>query len=70
MSWSDNPKLKLQERPAVGAGPLNEHWFRTLAEARTIVEAWRDDYITVRPHRSPAGRTPNDYARALLTAGD
>ena len=49
---------------------LNEHWFQTLAEARSIVEAWRDDYNTVRPHRSLGGRTPSDYARALSTAGD
>jgi len=29
---------------------LNEHVFTTLTEARRIVEAWRIDYNTVRPH--------------------
>ena len=31
---------------------LNEHWFRSIAEAQQIIEAWRIDYYTVRPHRS------------------
>jgi putative transposase len=36
---------------------LNEHVFATLAEARRIVEAWRIDYNTVRPH-GRLGRLP------------
>jgi putative transposase len=36
---------------------LNEHVFTTLAEARWIVEAWRVDYNTVRPH-GRLGRLP------------
>lgn len=36
---------------------LNEHVFSTLAEARRIVEAWRIDYNTVRPH-GRLGRLP------------
>ena len=36
---------------------LNEHVFMTLVEARQIVEAWRIDYNTVRPH-GPLGRLP------------
>ncbi len=36
---------------------LNEHVFTTLAEARHIVEAWRIDYNTVRPH-GRLGRLP------------
>ena len=36
---------------------LNEHVFTTLAEARRIVEAWRVDYNTVRPH-GRLGRLP------------
>ena len=31
---------------------LNEHVFTSLADARRIVEAWRIDYNTVRPHSS------------------
>lgn len=33
---------------------LNEDVFTTLAEARRIIDAWRIDYNTVRPH----GRLP------------
>ena len=36
---------------------LNEHWFSSMAEARTIIEAWRIDYNTVRPH-DRLGRVP------------
>jgi len=32
----------------------NEHLFPSLA-ARRIIEAWRTDYNTVRPHSSPGG---------------
>ena len=31
---------------------LNQHWFLSLADARRIIEAWRVDYNTVRPHSS------------------
>ncbi len=33
---------------------LNEHVFTSLSEARRIVESWRIDYNTVRPHSSLA----------------
>ena len=36
---------------------LNEHVFTTLTEVRQIVEAWRIDYNTVRPH-GRLGRLP------------
>jgi putative transposase len=29
---------------------LNQHWFVSLEEARTTIEAWRVDYNTERPH--------------------
>jgi hypothetical protein len=29
---------------------LNEHWFLTLAEARSILESWQQDYNHIRPH--------------------
>ena len=35
---------------------LNEHWFPNLVDAKTLIEAWRVDYNTVRPHGSLAGR--------------
>jgi putative transposase len=43
---------------------LNEHWFRGVAEAQTIIEAWRIDYNTVRPHNSLQQQTPSAYAAA------
>jgi len=51
---------------------LNEHWFVSLAEAQQIIEAWRIDYNTVRPHRSLGQLTPAAYAAAAcagLAAG-
>jgi putative transposase len=43
---------------------LNEHWFLSVAEARTIIEAWRQDYNTARPHGSLGQQTPAAYAAA------
>lgn len=42
---------------------LNQHWFRNLADARRIIEEWRIDYNTARPHGSLNGRTPQEFAR-------
>jgi len=41
---------------------LNEHWFDSLAEAQDLLEAWRQDYNTVRPHGSLQWMTPIEYA--------
>lgn len=55
---------------------LNEHWFVSLPEARALIEAWRIDYNTNRPHSSLGGRTPDEFAnnkpkqRILLTTGN
>jgi len=46
---------------------LNEHWFHDLADARTTIEAWRDDYNHVRPHSALGNRTPAEYAALVLT---
>jgi len=43
---------------------LNEHWFISIAEAQTVIEAWRVDYNTVRPHHSLGQQTPAAYAAA------
>ena len=40
---------------------LNEHLFLSLAVARRIIEAWRTDYNTVRPHGSLGGMAPADF---------
>ncbi len=41
---------------------LNEHLFGSLAAARRIIEAWRTDYNTARPHTSLGGLTPAAFA--------
>jgi putative transposase len=41
---------------------LNEHLFGSLKEARHIIEAWRIDYNTDRPHTSLSGLTPIEFA--------
>jgi putative transposase len=52
-------------------GCLNVHWFQTLEEALTKIEAWRQDYNANHPHRAVMGLSPNEYARkAMATAAD
>lgn len=46
---------------------LNDNWFISLSDARETIEAWRVDYNQVRPHSSLADRTPDQFARELLT---
>jgi putative transposase len=41
---------------------LNQHWFRSLADAQRTIEAWRISYNTARRHRSLDGRTPVAFA--------
>ncbi|HEX4650509.1 MAG TPA: IS3 family transposase [Granulicella sp.] len=41
---------------------LNEHLFSSLTAARRIIEAWRIDYNTERPHTSLEGLTPAAFA--------
>ena len=40
---------------------LNVHQFASLAEAQTIIEAWRLDYNQRRPHGSLGHLTPNEF---------
>jgi len=51
---------------------LNLHWFRSLADAREIIEEWRESYNKERPHSALEGKTPAqcaaDYAQ-LATVG-
>jgi len=44
---------------------LNAQAFSSLAEARRIIETWRQDYNTLRPHSSLAGMSPEEYRRAV-----
>jgi hypothetical protein len=43
---------------------LNEHWFVSLVDAKAVIEAWRVDYNTVRPHASLGQQTPAAFAAA------
>ena len=42
---------------------LNENWFVSLADARRIITAWKEQYNDVREHGSLGGLTPSEYAR-------
>ena len=42
---------------------LNQHWFRSLDEARREINKWRDHYNHVRPHSSLNYLTPVAYAK-------
>jgi putative transposase len=48
---------------------LNEHWFLSLAHARTVIEAWRIEYNTERPHSSLGNQTPEEFAGTRPTQG-
>jgi len=37
---------------------LNEEVFRSIAEARALIERWRRDFNTARPHAAHGGLTP------------
>ena len=41
---------------------LNEHLFHGLRDARRIIETWRADYNSARPHTSLGGLTPREFA--------
>jgi putative transposase len=45
---------------------LNERLFASLPEARRIIEEWRTDYNTLRPHTSLNGFTPTEFAARPL----
>ncbi len=52
---------------------LDQHWFVSLEEARQMIEAWRIDDNTERPHRALKQRTPADFEaewRAQQQAAD
>ena len=42
-------------------------WFRSRAEARIIIESWRQHYNAVRPHSSLDYLTPNEFKAKLKT---
>ena len=42
---------------------LNQHWFRSLEEARYEIGQWRTHYNPVRPHSSLGYLSPVEYAK-------
>src|SRR5262249_42024086 len=62
------------ERAAVPAVDQEDRSFRhvgnlTLADARRIIEAWRQDYNTARPHSALGYLTPEEFER-LISNGE
>lgn len=44
---------------------LNEHWFHSLAHARTIIQTWQKDYNEQCPHPMLGPTTPAAAAEQL-----
>lgn len=42
---------------------LDDHYFSTLFEARSIIENWRIEFNTFRPHRTLKGLTPEEFSQ-------
>lgn len=47
---------------------LNEHWFVSMRYARKVLEEWRKEYNSERPHSSIGYLTPDQFAAGFLTA--
>ena len=45
---------------------LNENLFSTLAEARQILETWKEDYNTERPHSALGNLTPLELLQSKV----
>jgi putative transposase len=43
---------------------LNEHWFMTITHAQRVIEGWRIEYNTERPHSSLGNLMPEEFAMA------
>ena len=42
---------------------LNQHWFRSLPDARQLIEHWQEDYNETRPHSALGYLAPAAYRR-------
>jgi len=49
---------------------LDQHWFESVEEARHMIEAWRVEDTTERPHRSLKQQTPAAFAAAWTAPSD
>ena len=43
---------------------LDQHHFVSLDDARALIESWREDYNSIRPHTSLRGLSPEEFLRA------
>jgi putative transposase len=46
---------------------LNQHWFPTIADARRLIQEWRTEYNTARPHGGLRGLTPAEFVEKNRT---
>jgi putative transposase len=46
---------------------LSENWFTSVEEAKEIIETWRIEYNTKRPHKSLGKLTPSEFAAKMKT---
>jgi putative transposase len=46
---------------------LDLHWFGSLAHARVVIQTWKEDYNTIRPHSALQQQAPAVYAQSLAT---
>jgi putative transposase len=49
---------------------LDQHWSAGLSEARQVIEEWRIEYNTERPHRALGQRTPAAMMKELLVTAN
>lgn len=47
---------------------LNEQWFLSIDHAREVLEKWRIDYNTMRPHTALGNMAPEEYVSKMRTA--
>jgi putative transposase len=45
---------------------LNIEEFGSITEAKVVIEDWREEYNTYRPHSALGGRTPSEYATTTI----
>lgn len=55
-------KSRFSEEQIIGI--LHANLFTNLEEAKRVIEEWRQDYNTLRPHGSLGGMSPDEYRRA------
>lgn len=46
---------------------LDLRWFGSLAQARTVIQTWKEEYNTQPPHSALQWRTPTAFAKTLTT---